>query len=42
MSKYPFVAGHEALGTIIDLGEQAKGLKIGQRSTSKGFSEIRN
>jgi NADPH:quinone reductase-like Zn-dependent oxidoreductase len=31
MSKYPFVPGHEAVGTIIDLGEQTKGLKIGQR-----------
>jgi alcohol/geraniol dehydrogenase (NADP+) len=31
MSKYPFVPGHEAVGTIVDLGQQAKGLKIGQR-----------
>ncbi len=31
MSKFPFVPGHEAVGTVIALGEQAKGLKIGQR-----------
>jgi uncharacterized zinc-type alcohol dehydrogenase-like protein len=31
MSNYPFVPGHEAVGTIAALGEQAKGLKIGQR-----------
>ena len=31
LSKYPFVPGHEALGTIVALGESAKGLKIGQR-----------
>ncbi len=31
MSKFPFVPGHEAVGTIIALGEEAKGLKIGQR-----------
>jgi uncharacterized zinc-type alcohol dehydrogenase-like protein len=31
MSKYPFVPGHEAVGTVVDLGPQAKGLKIGQR-----------
>src|SRR5262245_28698006 len=31
MSKYPLVPGHEAVGTVVDLGEQAKGLKIGQR-----------
>jgi len=27
----PFVPGHEAVGTIVALGESAKGLKIGQR-----------
>jgi uncharacterized zinc-type alcohol dehydrogenase-like protein len=31
MSKFPFVPGHEAVGTIVALGDQAKGLKIGQR-----------
>jgi len=31
MSKYPFVPGHEAVGTIVALGSQAKGLKLGQR-----------
>ncbi|MEO6036119.1 MAG: NAD(P)-dependent alcohol dehydrogenase [Verrucomicrobiota bacterium] len=31
MSSYPFVPGHEVVGTIVALGEQAKGLKIGQR-----------
>lgn len=31
MTKYPFVPGHEAVGTVIALGEQAKGLTIGQR-----------
>jgi uncharacterized zinc-type alcohol dehydrogenase-like protein len=31
MSKYPFVPGHEVTGTVSALGEQAKGLTIGQR-----------
>jgi uncharacterized zinc-type alcohol dehydrogenase-like protein len=31
MSQYPFVPGHEAVGTVIALGTQAKGLKLGQR-----------
>jgi alcohol/geraniol dehydrogenase (NADP+) len=31
MSKYPFVPGHEAVGTVIALGHEAKGLEIGQR-----------
>jgi alcohol/geraniol dehydrogenase (NADP+) len=31
MSKYPFVPGHEVTGAISALGEQAKGLEIGQR-----------
>jgi len=31
MSKYPFVPGHEAVGTVVALGKDAKGLKIGQR-----------
>jgi alcohol dehydrogenase-like protein len=30
-SKYPFVPGHEVTGTVSALGEQAKGLKTGQR-----------
>jgi len=28
---YPFVAGHEAVGTVVALGEGAKGLQLGQR-----------
>lgn len=31
MSKYPFVPGHEVTGTVVALGGEAKGLKIGQR-----------
>jgi uncharacterized zinc-type alcohol dehydrogenase-like protein len=31
MTKYPFVPGHEAIGTIVALGEDARGLKMGQR-----------
>lgn len=31
MAQFPFVPGHEAVGTITALGEHAKGLKIGQR-----------
>ena len=31
MSQYPFVPGHEVTGTVVALGESAKGLKIGQR-----------
>ncbi len=32
MSKYPFVPGHEAVGTVVAMGHEAKGLvKIGQR-----------
>lgn len=31
MSTYPFVPGHEAIGTVVALGSDAKGLKIGQR-----------
>lgn len=31
MSAYPFVPGHEAIGTVVALGSQAKGLEIGQR-----------
>jgi uncharacterized zinc-type alcohol dehydrogenase-like protein len=30
-SKYPFVPGHEATGTVVALGSEAKGLKIGQK-----------
>ena len=28
---YPFVPGHEIVGTVAELGPQAKGLKVGQR-----------
>src|SRR6202789_2368745 len=31
MTKYPFIPGHEVTGTVVALGEEAKGLKIGQR-----------
>lgn len=31
MSQYPFVPGHEIVGTVVALGPEAKGLKIGQR-----------
>ena len=31
MSKYPLVPGHEVVGTISAVGDQAKGLKVGQR-----------
>ena len=31
MTTYPFVPGHEVAGTIVALGNAAKGLKIGQR-----------
>ncbi len=31
MSKFPLVPGHEAAGTVLALGENVKGLKVGQR-----------
>jgi uncharacterized zinc-type alcohol dehydrogenase-like protein len=31
MSQFPFVPGHEAVGTVVAMGHEAKGLKIGQR-----------
>lgn len=31
MSSYPFVPGHEVVGTVVALGDETKGLKIGQR-----------
>src|SRR5206468_3204905 len=31
MTNYPFVPGHEVTGTVVAMGEAAKGLKIGQR-----------
>jgi uncharacterized zinc-type alcohol dehydrogenase-like protein len=31
MSKYPLVPGHEVIGTVVALGEEAKGLEIGQQ-----------
>lgn len=31
MAAYPFVPGHEAIGTVTSLGDNAKGLRIGQR-----------
>ncbi len=30
-AQYPVIAGHEVIGTIVALGSEAKGLKIGQR-----------
>ena len=38
MSKFPFVPGHEAVGTVVAFGEEAKGLKIGQRVGVGWFS----
>jgi alcohol/geraniol dehydrogenase (NADP+) len=31
MTQFPLVPGHEAVGTVVALGENAKGLKVGQR-----------
>ena len=31
MSQFPFVPGHEAVGTVLALGENVKSLKVGQR-----------
>lgn len=31
MSAFPFVGGHEVTGTVVALGSEAKGLKVGQR-----------
>ncbi len=31
MTKYPLVPGHEAVGTVSAMGDQVKGLKLGQR-----------
>jgi|SRR6267143_5020617 len=31
MSQFPLVPGHEAVGTVLAIGENAKGLKVGQR-----------
>ena len=31
MSQFPFVPGHEAVGTVLALGENVKNLKMGQR-----------
>jgi alcohol/geraniol dehydrogenase (NADP+) len=31
LTQYPFVPGHEVVGTVVALGEDAKGLEIGQR-----------
>jgi len=30
-SAYPIVGGHEVIGTVVALGSQAKGLKLGQK-----------
>ena len=39
MSQYPFVPGHEVTGTVVALGDAAKGLKIGQRVGLGWFSQ---
>jgi uncharacterized zinc-type alcohol dehydrogenase-like protein len=39
MSQYPFVPGHEVAGTIVALGDAAKGLKLGQRVGLGWFSQ---
>lgn len=31
MTQYPFVPGHEAIGRVVALGEDVKGMKVGQR-----------
>jgi len=31
MTRYPFVPGHEAVGTVVAMGAQAKGVRLGQR-----------
>jgi uncharacterized zinc-type alcohol dehydrogenase-like protein len=31
MTRYPFVPGHEAVGRVVAMGEQAKGVRLGQR-----------
>lgn len=31
MTTYPFVPGHEAIGRVVDLGDNVKGLEFGQR-----------
>jgi uncharacterized zinc-type alcohol dehydrogenase-like protein len=38
MSNYPIVLGHEASGTIVALGSEAKGLKMGQKVGLGWFS----
>jgi alcohol/geraniol dehydrogenase (NADP+) len=38
ISKYPFVPGHEVVGTVAALGDEAKGLEIGQRVGLGWFS----
>ena len=36
---YPFVPGHEVVGTIVDKGENVKGLEIGDEVGLGWFSE---
>ncbi len=31
MTNYPFVPGHEAIGRVVAIGEDVKGMKVGQR-----------
>ena len=39
MTAYPFVAGHEASGTVTAVGEHAKGVKVGDRVGLGWFSK---
>jgi uncharacterized zinc-type alcohol dehydrogenase-like protein len=38
MSKYPAVLGHEAVGRVVAVGAEAKGIKVGQRVGVGWFS----
>lgn len=33
-ARYPFIPGHEVIGTVSALGDRAKGLRVGQRDVS--------
>lgn len=37
MTKYPVVPGHEVVGSIVAIGEQVRGLKIGQKVDTLSF-----
>ena len=40
ISQYPFIPGHEVVGTISSVGRLVKGLKIGQRVGVGWFSKV--